>query len=256
MNLIAAIDENGAIGKNGNLLFKSKKDMDFFKEKTIGKVVVMGRITYEDIGGDLKNRTNIVLSRKKINNQNVITCKNYQELFEVLKRYNTDDVFVIGGEGVFEKLMPFCKKLYITKFNTKVSADRFLKIDINNFFEESVSDPYIENNLTFRFITYENKNICVKKNCSMKVMATCNKCKYDKQYGLIELPNITIDGLYRNLKNNEHYIVLDISYNQTNCKDQEMMVIYQNIKGGKIYPRNIYEFDEKFEEVLTDGGRK
>ena len=253
---IVARSINGVIGNNGDIPWKISRDLNFFKEKTTGKVVVMGRITYEDIGGDLKNRTNIVLSRKKIDNKNVITCKNYQELFEVLKKYNTDDIFVIGGEAVFEKLMPFCKKLYITKFNTKVSADRFLKIDINNFFEESISDPYIENNLTFRFITYVNNNICVKKNCSIKVMATCNKCKYDKQYGLIELPNITIDGLYRNLKNNKHYIVLDISNNQTNCKDQEIMVIYQNINGGKIYPRNIYEFDEKFEEIITDGGRK
>lgn len=249
MNLIAAIDENGAIGQRGKLLFKCKKDMEFFKNKTIGKVVVMGRVTYEDIGDALPNRKNIVLSRKKINNPNITTCKDYNELFDLLRQYNTDDVFVIGGEGVFEKLMPFCKKLYITKFNTKVSADRFLKIDINNFFEESVSDPYIENNLTFRFITYENKSICVKKNCSMKVIATCNKCKYDKQYGLIELPDITIGELYKNLKKNEYYIVLDISYNQTNCKDKEMIVIYQNIKGGKVYTINIFEFAEKFEEV-------
>lgn len=249
MNLIAAIDENGAIGQHGKLLFKCKKDMEFFKNKTIGKVVVMGRVTYEDIGDALPNRKNIVLSRKKINNPNITTCKDYNELFDLLRQYNTDDVFVIGGEGVFEKLMPFCKFLYITKFNTKVSADRFLKIDVNNFFEKSISDTYAENNLTFNFITYENKNICVKKNCSMKLMATCNKCKYDKQYGLIELPDIIIGELYKNLKKNEYYIVLDISYNQTNCKDQEMMVIYQNIKGGKLYTRNIFEFAEKFEEV-------
>ena len=55
--------------------------------------------------------------------------------------------------------------------------------------------------------------------------------------------------LYKNKKNNENYIVLDISNNQTNCRNEEIMVIYQNIKGGKIYPRNIFEFAEKFEEV-------
>ena len=55
-----------------------------------------------------------------------------------------------------------------------------------------------------------------------------------------------INSFDMNKKNKENYIILDISNNQTNCRNEEVMVIYQNINGGKIYPRNIYEFNEKF----------
>lgn len=249
MNLIAAIDENGAIGNKGKLLFESKQDMDFFKKKTLGKIVIMGRVTYESIGTALKGRTNIVLSRNEIKDKDVITCSDYASLFDYIKQYNSDDVFVIGGEKVYEKLMPFCTKLYITKFAKKVSADRFLKIDLDEFYLTEASNVHYENGIAFNFLTYETKNVCVKKNCSLKLIATCNKCKQDKSYGLIPEPSIKFDTLYRNKKNNQAYIVLDISENQTNCRKGETMVIYQNINGGKIYPRNVYEFGEKFEEI-------
>ena len=145
-------------------------------------------------------------------------------------------------------MLPFCKTLYITKFNKRAEADRYLQINYNNYIEKYISRTYYDSNVEseFRFYTYENKDVCLKNNCSIYLISTCNKCKKDKPYGLIPLPEIKSDMLYMNKKNKENYIILDISNNQTNCRNEEVMVIYQNIKGGKIYPRNIYEFNEKF----------
>lgn len=248
MNLIASISLNGGIGYKNKLLFNAKEDMEFFKEKTLGKYVVMGRNTYESIGKPLKDRISIVFSRHYIKQKNVITVRNFHEFADYIKNINTDDIFVIGGEQLYKTLLPFCKTLYITKFNKRAEADRYLQINYNNYIEKYISRTYYDSNVEseFRFYTYENKDVCIQKNCSINLIATCNKCKKDKPYGLIPLPEIKQDTLYMNKKNKENYIILDISNNQTNCRNEEVMVIYQNIKGGKIYPRNIYEFNEKF----------
>ena len=101
MNLIAAVDKNWAIGKNNELLVRIPMDQKFFRETTTGKVVVMGRKTLESFpnGLPLKNRTNIVLTHNpnyKVND--AIVVHSLDELHEELKKYNSEDVYVIGGE--------------------------------------------------------------------------------------------------------------------------------------------------------------
>ena len=108
MNLIAAVDKNWAIGKNNELLVRIPMDQKFFRETTTGKVVVMGRKTLESFpnGLPLKNRTNIVLTHNpnyKVND--AIVVHSLDELHEELKKYNSEDVYVIGGEKIYEQLL-------------------------------------------------------------------------------------------------------------------------------------------------------
>ena len=108
MNLIAAVDKNWAIGKNNELLVRIPMDQKFFRETTTGKVVVMGRKTLESFpnGLPLKNRTNIVLTHNpnyKVND--AIIVHSLDELHEELKKYNSEDVYVIGGEKIYEQLL-------------------------------------------------------------------------------------------------------------------------------------------------------
>ena len=120
MNIIAAVDANWAIGYKNELLVKIPNDQKWFQKITTGKVVVMGRKTMETFpnGMPLKNRTNIVLTGDRaLRVKDAELVYGIEELLEKLKQYNTEDVYVIGGESVYEELLPYCDTAYITKID-------------------------------------------------------------------------------------------------------------------------------------------
>lgn len=166
MNLIAAVDKNWSIGYQGDLLYHIKEDMKFFKEKTNGKVVVMGRKTLESLPGSnpLKNRINIVLSsNKEFNALGCIVCHSFAELFEKTKAYDTDDIFVIGGESLYNMLMPYCKYAYITVIDGEKEADK----SINNISKNPswilCERSCIQNSNGINFVFKKYKNTLVRK---------------------------------------------------------------------------------------------
>ena len=160
MNLIAAADKNMAIGKDGKLLYSIPRDMKFFRTMTTGKVVVMGRKTLESFPGKnpLKNRVNIVLTRNaSYKKDGVIICTDTEMLKKELEKYDTDDVFVIGGEQIYSLLLPMCKRAYITRIDSESEADAFLP-DLGSdcgWHTVSESETYSDNGFEFRFVTYE-----------------------------------------------------------------------------------------------------
>lgn len=164
MNIIVATEENFGIGKNGGLLISIPEDMQFFKNMTAGKVVVMGRKTLESLPNKkpLKNRTNIVLSSSMEDNiEGLIVCKNTESLFEELKKYDSNDVFVIGGGAVYKQLLPYCSKAYVTRIYEAFESDTYFP-DLRKMSEWSIS---YESNLKewmeikYQFIYYKNDDI-------------------------------------------------------------------------------------------------
>lgn len=133
MNLIVAVDKNFGIGNEGNLLTYIPEDLEDFKKKTIGKVVVMGRTTLESLPNKaaLKNRTNIILTRdENYKVEDAIIVNSLETLFEILKGYNSKDIFIIGGESIYRELESYCEFAYVTKINKTYKSDRhFLNID-------------------------------------------------------------------------------------------------------------------------------
>lgn len=128
MNLIAAVDNNWAIGKNNQLLVSIPADMKFFRTETTGKVVVMGRKTLETFpnGQPLKNRTNIVLTRdKSYQVKDAIVVYSLEELREELKKYPSNDIYVIGGESIYRQLVDECDVAHITKIDFSYAADTY-----------------------------------------------------------------------------------------------------------------------------------
>lgn len=128
MNLIAAVDKNWAIGKNNELLVRIPADQKFFRETTTGKVVVMGRKTLESFpnGTPLKNRTNIVLTHdKNYDGKGAIVVNSLDQLHEELKKYPSDDIFIIGGQKIYEQLVDECNVAHITKIEYEYDADAY-----------------------------------------------------------------------------------------------------------------------------------
>lgn len=162
MNLIAAVDENWAIGKNNQLLVRIPADQKFFREMTTGRVVVMGRKTLESFpnGQPLKNRTNIVLTHnKEYAVKDAVVVHSMDELHEELKKYDSDDVFVIGGEKIYEQLLDECDVAHITKIDFAYDADAYFpNLDQNPDWEitgDSEEQTYFD--LEYYFYRYEKK---------------------------------------------------------------------------------------------------
>ncbi len=128
MNLIAAVDKNWAIGCKNKLLVSIPADMKFFRETTIGKVVVMGRKNLESFpnGMPLKKRTNIVLTHDKAYKvPDAILVHSMEELHEELKKYPSEDIYVIGGETIYKQLLDECDVAHITKIDYEFEADAY-----------------------------------------------------------------------------------------------------------------------------------
>ncbi len=163
MKAIVAVDKVWGIGKNNDLLFSLKKDMDYFKEKTMNKIVVMGSNTLKSFPGGkpLKNRINIVLYPGGEQRDDCIVVQSMQELSVVLKKYPTDDVFIIGGAMFYRTMLPYCSTVYVTKVDAEGGATVFFEnLDMLPEWKcASESETQTENGLSFRFTVYENSQI-------------------------------------------------------------------------------------------------
>lgn len=135
MNIIAAVDKNWAIGKNNELLVRIPMDQKFFRETTTGKVVVMGRKTLESFpnGLPLKNRTNIVLTHNPAYQvKDAIVVHSMEELHRELEKYDTNDVYVLGGQKIYEQLLDECDVAHITKSTMHMMRMRISRIWMKN----------------------------------------------------------------------------------------------------------------------------
>lgn len=159
MNLIVACDKNYGIGNNGTLLINLPTDLKFFKEKTSGKVVVMGRKTLESLpkGNPLPNRTNIVITHNMdYIKEGAVIVHSEDELFNELKKYDSNDIFIIGGSSIYNRYMDMCDTLYITKIEDVFEADCHISnVDNNEKFKlVKQSEVTEEKGVRFRFTEY------------------------------------------------------------------------------------------------------
>lgn len=160
MNLIVAVDKNWAIGNGNKLLVSIPQDMKFFRETTMGKVVVMGRKTLESFPGGqpLKKRTNIVLTRdKNYQVKDAIVVNTVDELLLELGKYDEDEIYVIGGESIYRQMLPYCKTAHITKIHHEYEADTYFpNLDEDDeWVVTGVSDEQTYFDLEYEFVRYE-----------------------------------------------------------------------------------------------------
>lgn len=129
ISLIAAIGKNRELGRKNELIFKIPEDMKFFREKTMGHAVVMGRKTYDSIGHPLPNRTNIVITRSpdsQVPTLNVKYVSSIEEALEQAKIVEGEEIFVIGGAQIYEQALKYANTLYLTLVDSEVAdADAF-----------------------------------------------------------------------------------------------------------------------------------
>ncbi|WP_343189540.1 dihydrofolate reductase [Buchnera aphidicola] len=127
ISMIAAITNNKVIGIKNNIPWKLKKDMIWFKKKTINKYIIIGRKTSESIKKKLKKRKKIIISKKKKKKIK------FKKLFNNLKK-KKKKIIIIGGRKIYKKTFKYIKILYLTKININLPGDIFFpNINLKNW---------------------------------------------------------------------------------------------------------------------------
>ena len=159
LSIIVAKAKNNVIGKENKLLWHLPEDLKKFKELTTGHVIIMGRKTFESLGKILPDRKHVVFTNNpdfKVDNENVEIVHSMLQIQEYIE--NEEENFVIGGAMIYNLLMPYVTKMYVTQINKDFEGDTFFPRIDENVWKEVSREKGLkneENNLDYEFITYE-----------------------------------------------------------------------------------------------------
>ena len=163
--LLAAVSENGVIGRGNALPWRLKSDMLHFRARTMGKSVIFGRKTYGSIGKPLKGRTTIVVTRDRaFVAPGVVVAPSLDAALTAARgdalRRNANAIFVAGGAEIYARALPLATRLDITYVDKRVDGDvHFPAIDPGVWQETARQQhqPGAEDEAPFAFVTYERK---------------------------------------------------------------------------------------------------
>lgn len=124
LSIIAAVGKNNELGFNNNLIWRLPADMKFFKEKTIGHTIIMGRKTFESLPKLLPNRKHIVLSKRNIDIKEIEIYHDIESFLDKYKNSN-EEIFNIGGARTYKELLEYTTNIYLTEIDDTAKADAF-----------------------------------------------------------------------------------------------------------------------------------
>ena len=163
--IIAALAENGVIGRDNQLPWHIPADLRHFKALTMHKPIIMGRKTFMSIGKPLLGRTNIVITRNR-----AFTAAGVQVAYsinEAIKVANTiaidhrvDEVMVIGGADIYQKTLPLADRLYLTRVHANVEGDAYFPpVNWQDWVELSREDHAGEgvDAVDYSFVVYQRR---------------------------------------------------------------------------------------------------
>lgn len=157
ISLIVAHDDNHVIGYNNGMPWHLPGDLQYFKNKTMGKPMIMGRKTFESIGRPLPGRRNIVITRDE--NYHAEGTETVTSLEEAIATAgDVEEIMIIGGEQIFRLSMEMADRLYITKINHSFRGDTFFPSYEEKFVEVSAEQPETASEgYTFQYQIFERK---------------------------------------------------------------------------------------------------
>lgn len=162
MKAIVVVDKNWNIGRDGDLLVHLPGDLKYYKEKTLGKTILIGRKTLESFPGakPLPGRTNIVLtSNGDYKNEACTVCCGMNALEAELHKHPDEEVFLSGGETMYNLFLDQCDTVYVTKIFEEYPADKsFKNMDEDVRYKVTwTSDVQEEKGIRYQFVKYERK---------------------------------------------------------------------------------------------------
>ncbi len=157
ITMIVAVAENGAIGKDNNLLWHISGDLKRFKAITTGHSIIMGRKTYLSFPKcPLPDRKNIILTSGDSIFEGAYTAKNIEQ---ALTLCDSDEVFIIGGESVYRQFLPYTTKIYLTRVHRSYEADTFFPTLNMDEWETIETEEHLDGEPPFTYITLRRKEM-------------------------------------------------------------------------------------------------
>lgn len=124
LSLIVAMDKNRAIGLNNEMPWHLPNDLRYFKEKTTGHTIIMGRKTFDSLGRVLPNRKHVVLTRSEREfPEGVEVIHETDAILQYVKDNSDEEIFIIGGGELFKLMLPYVNKMYITEIDEEFTGD-------------------------------------------------------------------------------------------------------------------------------------
>ncbi len=157
INIIAAIGKNNELGKDNQLIWKIPEDLKFFKQKTMGYDIIMGRKTFESLPKLLNGRKHIVLTR---NPEIIPEVAVYDNIEELIKKYEKKECFVIGGESIYRQFLKYAKKIYLTQIAAECNdADTYFpNLNEEDFIKTILDENYDDKlNIKYSHILYKRR---------------------------------------------------------------------------------------------------
>lgn len=158
ITLIAAIGKNNELGKDNKLLWHLKEDLNFFKEQTIGKEVILGRKTLESLPKLLPKRKHLVLTHQNLEeNEQLQVFHSIEELQKYLQDKD-EEVVVIGGAKIYQEFLPKANKLILTEIDDSKDADAFFPTFNKEEWQKELLCTHQDNGITYSHIIYKRIN--------------------------------------------------------------------------------------------------
>lgn len=158
LSAIAAMASNRVIGKGGDLPWRIPEDFKYFKDKTMGHIMLMGRKTFDSLGKPLPGRLHVVLTRQKdYAPEGAHVFHDINDALDFCREQTAkwgEEVFIIGGGDIFRELMPITDRIYLTEIHKEFEGDAYFPEFDRSLFRE-VSRTSRTEPLPFDFVTYE-----------------------------------------------------------------------------------------------------
>ena len=159
LSIVVAKAKNNIIGKQNKIIWDLPEDLNHFKNLTTGHTIIMGRKTFETLGRVLPNRKHIIFSQNpdfKVNDENVQVIHSLLQIQDLIE--GKEEAFVIGGAMIYNFLMPYVKKMYVTEIGEEFEGDAFFPKINEETWKEVSREKGIKNennNIDYEFVTYE-----------------------------------------------------------------------------------------------------
>ncbi|MFT7432622.1 MAG: dihydrofolate reductase [Alphaproteobacteria bacterium] len=159
ISLIAAMASNRVIGNDNNLPWKLPKEMAYFREKTLGKPVILGRKTFQSFGEKpLPKRPHIVVTRDtSYQPQGVQVAHSLELALKLAREHTAEEIMVIGGGEIYKQSLLFAHRIYLTEINSSAEGNTYFPTFDKKIFKEVSRNPQAENGTDYDFVIYEKE---------------------------------------------------------------------------------------------------
>lgn len=128
ISMFMAMDRNKLVGRQGTMPWKIASDLKYFKRMTMSRPLIMGRVTFDSLGGILPGRPHIVITRDQTwSYDGVIVVHSLEDGIEVAKQFDSEEMMIIGGANICAQAIPLTERLYLTVIDHEFAGDRWLE---------------------------------------------------------------------------------------------------------------------------------